>query len=115
MNLSLVNTSRALRLRPSMAPWLPAGNESGELTLPARPLIAGTALFLGLAEHRIVRLAAREEVRQQVEHLVLVERVEQLVRHQRDLGRGLLVDVRLGDRDDLGGIFRVEEDGERLV
>src|SRR5262245_43499516 len=63
-------------------------------------------------EHRVLRVAPAEQISHEVEHLLLIERVEQVLGHQAGGGRGLLLDLRLGDLPRLTGVFGIHEDGE---
>lgn len=51
--------------------------------------------FLSPPKHRTPRIATRQQIRQQVQHLVLIERLEQAIGHRRCRRRFLLLDIGL--------------------
>src|SRR5438270_32565 len=62
-----------------------------------------------LTEHRVLLISTRQQICQQVEHLILVQRLEQILGHQRDGRQNLLVNLRFLQRDGFGGVFGINQ------
>ena len=71
-----------------------AGQQSGDQP-PASAKESERHRF-SLPEHRILRIAAREDVGQQVEHFALTQRVQKILGHQRGWRQGARFDFVFG-------------------